>query len=137
MKGKRILILGGGFGGLASASILRDNLPKEHQITVIDKKDHFIMGFVNLWILNGNRNLEDSKIALSNLENKGISFLQGEITKINLVEKIITIASFPNHNHILEYDYLIISLGSDYNIEQIDGLEKKNKSFNLYDSQNI
>jgi sulfide:quinone oxidoreductase len=137
MKGKRIVILGGGFGGLASASILRDNLPKEHQIIVIDKKDHFIMGFVNLWILNGNRTLEDSKIALSNLEKKGISFLQGEISKINLVEKIITITSFPHHNHILEYDYLIISLGSDYNIEQIDGLEKKNKSFNLYDSQDI
>ncbi|MGN6823088.1 MAG: NAD(P)/FAD-dependent oxidoreductase [Candidatus Nitrosocosmicus sp.] len=136
MKGKRIVILGGGFGGLASASILRDNLSKEHQITVIDKKDHFIMGFVNLWILNGNRNLEESKIALSNLENKGISFLQGEITKINLVEKIITMTLLPNHDHTLEYDYLIISLGSDYNIEQIDGLAK-NKSFNLYDSQNI
>jgi sulfide:quinone oxidoreductase len=136
MKGKRIVILGGGFGGLASASILRDNLSKEHQITVIDKKDHFIMGFVNLWILNGNRNLEESKIALSNLENKGISFLQGQITKINFVEKIITMTLFPNHDHTLEYDYLIISLGSDYNIEQIDGLAK-NKSFNLYDSQNI
>jgi len=47
-NGKRIVILGAGFGGLASANFLRKNLSNEHQIIVIDKKDYFLMGFVNL-----------------------------------------------------------------------------------------
>ena len=76
---KHILILGAGFGGLEVANILRKNFPPSsaaapHRITIIDKKDNFIMGFVNLWILNGIRTLEEAKIALNRLENKGIKF---------------------------------------------------------------
>ncbi len=133
LEGKRIVILGAGFGGLASANLLRKNLSQEHQITVIDKKDYFLMGFVNLWILHGNRNLEESKIALSNLKSKGISFLQDEITSINPFEKSITTATL-NHKH--EYDYLIIALGAEYTPEQISGFVK-NGGFNLYDAEQI
>jgi monoamine oxidase len=59
-KRKRILILGAGFGGLTVASLLRKglSLPEQHQIMVIDKKDYFMMGLVNLWILNGTRRLD-------------------------------------------------------------------------------
>ena len=71
-KGKRIVILGAGFGGLACANLLRESLSSEHQITVFDKKDYFLMGFVNLWILNGKRTLEGSKTPLRNLKSKGI-----------------------------------------------------------------
>ena len=133
LEGKHIVILGAGFGGLTSASLLRKNLSQEHQITIIDKKDNFIMGFVNLWILNGNRTLEEAKIALSNLENKGISFLHDEIIEINTVEKNITTAT---QNNKYEYDYLIIALGAEYAPEQIHGFVK-NGGFNLYDVEQI
>ncbi|PWU79937.1 MAG: hypothetical protein DLM72_14815 [Candidatus Nitrosopolaris wilkensis] len=62
----RIVILGAGFGGLTAANMLRKGLSAEHHIVVIDKKDYFLMGVVNLWILGGNRRLEDSKVSLSN-----------------------------------------------------------------------
>jgi NADH dehydrogenase FAD-containing subunit len=89
-EGKCILILGAGFGALTTANLLRKNLsissePVEHQITITDRKDYFMMGLVNLWILNVTRTLDDSKIALNRLENKGISFLDGEITAIDIV----------------------------------------------------
>src|SRR5215216_6049721 len=48
---KQVLILGAGFGGLASANLLRKSLPREGcQITVIDKNQYFMMGIVNLWM---------------------------------------------------------------------------------------
>ena len=51
---KQVLILGGGFGGLTSATLIRKSLSQEEcQITVIDKNQYFMMGFVNLWILSG------------------------------------------------------------------------------------
>ena len=67
-EGKHILILGAGFGGLTAANLLRKNLSSlsaqvEHQISITDQKDYFMMGLVNLWILSGIRTLEDSKIA--------------------------------------------------------------------------
>ena len=52
---KQVLILGAGFGGLASANLLRKSLPPENQITVIDKSQYFIMVLVNLLILSGSR----------------------------------------------------------------------------------
>src|SRR5919205_610439 len=76
---KEVLILGGGFGGLMSANLIRKNLSqKECQITVIDKNQYFMMGLVNLWILSGSRRLEDSQVALNKLEAKGIKFFNDE-----------------------------------------------------------
>ena len=58
IKPTNILILGGGFGGLAAANELRQNLQADVKITIIDKKDYFMMGLVKLWILNGTREFE-------------------------------------------------------------------------------
>ncbi|MGI0009899.1 MAG: NAD(P)-binding protein, partial [Nitrosopumilaceae archaeon] len=49
MKSVTILILGGGFGGLSAANELRQNLPSDVKITIIDKKDYFMMDLVKLW----------------------------------------------------------------------------------------
>jgi NADH dehydrogenase FAD-containing subunit len=60
-KGIRILILGAGFGGLTAANLLQKNLstssvPIDHQISIVDQKDYFMMGLVNLLGLKWNKN---------------------------------------------------------------------------------
>ncbi len=101
---KQVLILGAGFGGLSSANLLRKSLTQEEcQITVIDKSQYFIMGLVNLWILNGSRRLEDSQVALNMLENKGIRFLNNEITSLDLSKNTVTTTSKTRNNNKLEY----------------------------------
>ncbi|HKG40534.1 MAG TPA: FAD/NAD(P)-binding oxidoreductase [Nitrososphaeraceae archaeon] len=130
--GKRIVILGSGFGGLTAANLLRKNLSLEHQIVVVDKKKFFMMGLVNLWILSGIRRLEDSQIALNKLENKEITFLNDEVTAIDISKKFIRTRS----NNKLEYDYLIIALGAELAAEEIDGFIR-NGGFNLYDAEQI
>jgi sulfide:quinone oxidoreductase len=131
--------LGAGFGGLTAANLLRKNLPSssepvEHQITITDRKDYFMMGLVNLWILNGTRTLDDSKIALNRLENKGIRFLNGEVTAIDAVSKTVTIRGSSTLR--LEYDYLVIALGSEFALEQVKGF-LENGGFNLYDAEQV
>jgi sulfide:quinone oxidoreductase len=136
-KGKRILILGAGFGGLTTANLLRKNLSLssvEHQISIADSKDYFIMGLVNLWILSGIRTLEDSKIALSRLENKGISYLNGEVTAIDPVSRNVTIKGTSTLR--LEYDYLVIALGAEFALEHVKGF-LENGGFNLYDAEQV
>jgi sulfide:quinone oxidoreductase len=130
--GKRIVILGSGFGGLTAANLLRKNLSLQHQIVVIDKNKFFMMGLVNLWILSGIRRLEDSQIALNKLENKEITFLNDEVTTIDISKKFIKTRS----NNKLEYDYLIIALGAELAAEEIDGFIF-NGGFNLYDAEQI
>ena len=132
---KQVLILGAGFGGLASANLLRKSLQKEEcQITVIDKNQYFMMGLVNLWILSGTRRLENSQVALSKLESKGIKFLNDEIIMIDPSENSVTTKT--NHNK-LQYDYLIIALGAELAPKRIDGFEDNGSCFNIYDAQQV
>jgi sulfide:quinone oxidoreductase len=129
--------LGAGFGGLTTANLLQKNLSLssvEHQISIADSKDYFIMGLVNLWILSGIRTLEDSKIALSRLENKGISYLHGEVTAIDPVSRTVSIQGSSTLR--LEYDYLVISLGSDFALEHVKGF-LENGGANLYDAEQV
>ena len=136
-EGKRVLILGAGFGGLTTANLLQKNLSLssvKHQISIVDSKDYFIMGLVNLWILSGIRTLDDSKIALSRLENKGIRYLNAEVTAIDPVSRTVTIKG--NSTPRLEYDYLVIALGSEFALEHVKGF-LENGGSNLYDAEQV
>jgi sulfide:quinone oxidoreductase len=131
--GKKIIILGAGFGGLCISNILRKNLDYTHDVIIIDKKDYFMMGLTNLWILDGRKKIDNSKIPLKNLESKGITFIHDEITKIDTKSKQIKMLHQVDH---LYYDFLVIALGAEMSTNMIHGFTKPN-SYNLYDGESI
>lgn len=56
-----IVILGGGFGGLSAALEIRTRLSAAQvRVTVVDRKDWFMVGFAKLWIIRGTRTFEES-----------------------------------------------------------------------------
>jgi sulfide:quinone oxidoreductase len=113
-----VLILGGGFGGLAAANEIRNNLSSSQvKITIIDKKDWFMVGFAKLWIIKGTRTFENSIGSLNQLIKKEINFLKEEILKIDLQNKNIKTTT-----KILSYDFLIIAMGAVLAPEKIQGL---------------
>ncbi|MDE1724434.1 MAG: NAD(P)/FAD-dependent oxidoreductase [Thaumarchaeota archaeon] len=130
MRPTNIVILGGGFGGLAAANELRENLTQDTRITIIDKKDWFMMDLVKLWIINGTRNFESSKRSLENVTKKGIEFVNESVLKIDPTNKVIRTKYRQFH-----YDYLIIALGVELAPEQIPGL--KENGFILYDINDV
>jgi sulfide:quinone oxidoreductase len=126
-----ILILGGGFGGLSAANEIRNSLPSSKaRITVVDKKDWFMVGFAKLWIMNGTRTFENSTASLNELQKKEIDFLKEEILKIDLENKNIKTAT-----KNISYDFLIISLGAVLAPEKIPGLVEN--GMNLYDHSQL
>lgn len=136
---KRILILGAGFGGLTAANFLQKKLSSlstsaEYQITIIDQKNYFMMGLVNLWILSGIRTLDDSKIDLNKLGNRGIVYLNNKITEIDLASRAVKITG--SFTPEIKYDYLIIALGTEYATNEVGGF-LENGGFNLYDPEQI
>jgi sulfide:quinone oxidoreductase len=136
---KRILILGAGFGGLTAANFLQKKLSSlstsaEYQITIIDQKNYFMMGLVNLWILSGIRTLDDSKIDLNRLGNRGIVYLNNKITEIDLASRAVKITG--SFTPEIKYDYLIIALGTEYATDEVGGF-LENGGFNLYDPEQI
>ncbi len=126
-----VVILGGGFGGLSAANELRNSLSSSQvKITVIDKKDWFMVGFAKLWIINGTRTFENSIGSLKELSKKEINFIKDEIVKIYLENKNVKTIS-----QNIQYDYLIISMGAVLAPEKIPGLVEN--GLNLYDHNDL
>ena len=126
-----VLILGGGFGGLAAANEIRNNLSSSQiKITVVDKKDWFMVGFAKLWIIKGIRTFENSIGLLNKLAKKEIDFLKEEVLQIDLQNKNIKTTT-----NILPYDFLIIAMGAVLAPEKIPGLLEN--GMNLYDHNQL
>ncbi len=122
--------MGGGFGGLAAANELRANLPTDVKITIIDKKDYFMMDLVKLWIIKGTRQFETSKRPLELVTKKGIEFVNEQVTTINTQQKTVKTTT-----REFSYDYLIVALGVELAPEKIPGL--KTNAMILYDIEDV
>lgn len=126
-----VVILGGGFGGLATANEIRNSLSSSQvKITIIDKKDWFMVGFAKLWIINGTRTFENSIGHLDQLEKKEINFMQDEILSIDFQNKNVK-----TKQENISYDFLVISLGAVFAPQKIPGLMEN--GFNLYDHNHL
>ena len=126
----QILIIGGGFGGLAAANELRINLPSDVKITVVDKKDYFMMDLVKLWIIKGTRKFETSKRPLNTIVKKGIDFVNEQVTSIDTNQKKVKTSTKE-----FSYDYLIIAAGVELAPEKIPGLAANGMI--LYDLEHV
>ena len=133
---KRLVIVGGGFGGLKLARKLKSN---KFQIVLLDKNNHHI--FQPLLY----------QVATAGIEPSAISFPYRKIFKkrehfhIRICEAQQV---FPEHNLLetsigtLAYDYLVIATGCNTNYFGNDGLEKqtmalKNTSEALFNRNQI
>jgi sulfide:quinone oxidoreductase len=126
---QQILILGGGFGGLAAANELRANLP-DVKITIVDKKDYFMMDLVKLWIIKGTRQFETSKRPLQSVTKKGIEFVNEQVISIDPNQKRVK-----TQNRELPYDYLIVAPGVELDPQRIPGLQTN--AMILYDIEDV
>ena len=113
----QILILGGGFGGLATANLLRRLLPAGPEITVIDQAPRFHVGAGKPWVMLGERTSAEISSPRALLLEPGIELLQSEILQLDLPGRRITTAAGLRH-----WDYLVIALGAALRPEAVPGL---------------
>jgi sulfide:quinone oxidoreductase len=118
------LILGGGFGGIAAANSLRQLVPREHEIVVIDKSPSFHVGAGKTWVMLGERTMEQISRPRKNLLDRGIGFLEADILSIDLERKVVATGS-----ETLRWDYLVIALGADLNPASVPGLAEGAQTF--------
>lgn len=125
-----VLILGGGFGGLAAAHELRRLLSDGHSVTVLAAVDRFYIGFAKLWDLVGRRPLEQGTGRLSALGRHGIRFVQSHITAIEPAERRVETEAGP-----LRADFVLVALGAGPDPEQVSLLN--GSAHDLYDAAQL
>ncbi|NLY88409.1 MAG: FAD-dependent oxidoreductase [Firmicutes bacterium] len=114
---ENIVILGGGVGGLATATRLRRLLPRENRVTVIDRreKQYYYPGLV--WMISGTRKPETLYRSLSILPEKGIEFIHDEAVNIDFKKKEVVC-----QKSRVPYDLLVVATGADYDDRAYPGL---------------
>ncbi len=103
----QVLVLGGGFGGLAAAHRLREALPEDAEVVVLDRHDGFAMGFAKLWDLSGQRPLGEGTRSRQALQRRGITFVREQVTGIDARARSVT-----TDRGTLTADGIVVALGT-------------------------
>lgn len=127
---KRVLILGGGFGGLATAHGLRQKLPAEDEIILIDRRPYFIVGFRKTWALAGMAPLEAGQRPIGELTRFGIQVIQESVTLLDPTARTVEVAG-----QRMEADALVVALGAELAPDTVPGLAEH--AHNVYDPREI
>jgi len=119
---KRILILGGGFGGLVVAEKLSKKFAGKHEITLVSPHRTFTFypGLVRLAF--GELQEKDVTFDLAKkLRSLNVRFIEGEVLHMKPELKRVQIAG-KDVNGNVSYDYLVIAIGRRLATEKIPGL---------------
>ena len=122
---KKILILGGGFGGITALREIEKKFQKESvEITIVSDKNFFLFTPMLPQVASG---LLHPRCVATPIRYfcKKAKFLQATIDSIDLDQQLVTIQrSFDNKVRTLEYDYLILALGGQDNFFKNKNLEE-------------
>ena len=123
---KRVLVLGGGFAGLTVAMELEKKLAQDPsvEITLINRENFFL--FTPML-----HEVATSDLDLTTIVNparktlRRVHFFAGEVEQVDIEQRRIVVShGFDHHRHTLEFDFLILGLGSVTNLYGIPGLQE-------------
>ncbi|TMB57309.1 MAG: NAD(P)/FAD-dependent oxidoreductase [Chloroflexi bacterium] len=113
----RVLVLGAGFGGIATAVALRGQLAESDEVVLLDQYDDFAMGLRKTWAILGISPIAYGTRSLASLARRGIAFRQGRIDGVDPGSRTATV-----DGETIEADALVLALGAIHDLEAVPGL---------------
>jgi NADH:quinone reductase (non-electrogenic) len=124
---KRILILGGGFGGLYTARELDRALSRQAcaEVTLVNRENFFLFTPMLHEVAASDLDIAHIVNPIRKLLRK-VKFFHGEVQAIDLQSKRVHVFHGPErHRHEFDYDYLVIALGATTNFYDLPGLKER------------
>ena len=116
---RRVLIAGGGFGGISTALALEKEKNPNVEIMLVSDKPHFEYKPALYRVVTGRSPLEVCIPISEILGKKNIAFAVDEIKSIDPLKKVVKCVSGADY----QFDYLVLALGSETAYFDIPGLE--------------
>src|SRR5258707_2104029 len=118
MARKKVLVLGGNFGGLTAALAVKHELFGDVDVRVVSASDKFLFNPSLIWLPFGKRSPEDITFPLApTFETHGIDFVHADATSLDLAGRKVTTTA-----GIYDYDFLVIATGYRNNFDVVPGL---------------
>ena len=116
---KRVVVIGGGYGGTIAAKYIR-MMDKSIEVVMIERNDHFVScPFSNLYIGGILTDLNPLTIKYDKLAaNHGVRVVQAEVTAIDAAAKTVTTSK-----GTIAYDRLVVSPGIDFRLDEMKGYD--------------
>jgi sulfide:quinone oxidoreductase len=116
---KRIVILGGGCGGVVAATHLGRKLGANHDVILVDRRPNHVFMPAFLFLMLGQRQPQDISRSLGRLRKRNVNVVQSEILGIDPSRQEVVL-----QNEKISYDYLIVSLGLQTRPDLVPGLSE-------------
>ncbi|NJO92040.1 MAG: NAD(P)/FAD-dependent oxidoreductase [Chloroflexia bacterium] len=112
----RVVIIGGGFGGIQVAKMLQN---KDVQVVIVDKNNYHTFQPLLYQVATSSLEAESIAYPIRKIFNgsKNLFFRLGEVTFVDIERKVIEFG-----NDSLSYDYLVIASGAKTNFYNNEGL---------------
>ncbi len=124
MAAKTVVILGGGVGGIVAANELRARLGSGHRVVLVERNAEHAFAPSFLWLMTGDRRLDQIRRPLRNLLDKGVELKLGSVEAIDLVGRNVVTSA-----RDVAFDYLVIALGAELAPESVTGLAEASETF--------
>jgi sulfide:quinone oxidoreductase len=122
----RVLILGGGFGGIATAVALRSRLDPADEIVLVERRPTFVMGLRKNWAITGASTLAEGERELASLGERGIRVVAGTIESIDPAARSAVV-----DGATLDADAVVVALGAQRDPDAIPGFREH--AIDIYD----
>jgi sulfide dehydrogenase [flavocytochrome c] flavoprotein chain len=118
-SGRRVVVIGGGYGGSIAAKSIR-MMDKSIEVVLIEKNKQFVSCPFSNHLLSGYmKDLSSITIGYDKLAaNHGIKMVYDEVTAIDPAAKTVTTKS-----GTLAYDRLVVSPGVEFRTEELEGYD--------------
>jgi sulfide:quinone oxidoreductase len=120
----RVVVVGAGFGGLELTSQLSAELGTDVEVTLIDRRDHFVFGYAKLDVMFGRSSPASVRCFYRDIMKPGVTFRQETVTAIDPAAKRIE-----TDRGTYDADVLVVALGADLDVDATPGLAESGYEF--------
>jgi NADH:ubiquinone reductase (H+-translocating) len=121
--GQRIVIVGGGFGGVKCAKTLSKVLPHDSEVILFNQENHMVFHPLLAEVVSASLQPKDVAAPLRQLLKK-VQCRTEEVTSIDVEKNELSYESYDGQIRCMKFDHLVLTCGNTVNLSLVPGMDE-------------